>query len=223
MEDIKAILEIDWKSFIITAFVILLGLQVIIKLLKWFLFDLLGIETKAMRLRKEEHELLIQTSNDLKVLAEKHSEDVRQSIEHDKRIQNNLDACMAEIRNTLSETQETIKQFAENRVHDRQQSFEIQKELTDSISKIVEGNDSRDEQIQNIVLSQKEELADRINQKYKHYLSINGIPEDEVDEFISLHAAYNAVGGNHNGDAKFNYCMEHLSIIPVEVKLKYTE
>lgn len=67
----------------------------------------------------------------------------------------------------------------------------------------------------------KESLADKINQKYKHYIAINGIPEDEVDEFVSLHQAYNGVGGNHHGDAKFNYCMEHLPIIPVEVKLKY--
>ena len=152
MDEIKSILEIDLNQFIFTVFVILLGLRVMVEVIKWFLFDLLGIETKSMRLKKEEHELLIQTSNDLKILAEKHAEDVKQSIEHDKRIQNNLDACMIEIKNSLSETQETIKQFTENRIHDRQQSFEIQKELTDSISKIVEGNETRDEQIQNIVV-----------------------------------------------------------------------
>ena len=75
--------------------------------------------------------------------------------------------------------------------------------------------------MENVIWAQKESLADRINQKYKHYLSIGGIPEDEVDEFVSLHSAYKAIGGNHHGDAKFNYCMEHLPIIPVEVKLKY--
>lgn len=154
-------------------------------------------------------------------MAERHTEDVKQSIAHDQKIQNNLDNCMEEIRNSLSETQEAIKKFAENRVHDREQSFAIQKELTDSISKIACGNENRDKQMENIITSEKESLADRINQKYKHYLSINGIPEDEVDEFVSLHAAYKAVGGNHHGDAKFNYCMEHLPIIPVEVKLKY--
>ena len=67
------------------------------------------------------------------------------------------------------------------------------------------------------------EIIEKINQKYKHYLSIKGIPEDEVDEFVSLHSAYKKIGGNHHGDAKFNYCMEHLPIIPVEVKLKYDE
>ena len=67
------------------------------------------------------------------------------------------------------------------------------------------------------------ELAEKINEKYKYYISINGIPEDEYDEFVSMHKAYNGVGGNHHGDAKFEYCIEHLPIIPVETRLKYKE
>ena len=50
------------------------------------------------------------------------------------------------------------------------------------------------------------------------YLSNNGIPEDEVEEFINLHFCYKKCGGNHLGDAKFNYCMEHLPVIPAVVK-----
>ena len=128
---------------------------------------------------------------------------------------------MTEIKMSLEETQVAIRKITENRIHDREQSFAIQKELTESMTKISESNSVRDEQLNAIVWSQKESLADRINQKYKHYLNIKGIPEDEVDEFVSFHSAYNKIGGNHHGDAKFNYCMEHLPIIPVEVKLKY--
>lgn len=223
MGEIEALFSVDWKSVIIAIFIALFAFQVAVKLFQWLLFDFLGIETKAMRQRKDEHELLIQTAKDLKELSIQHKEDVRQSIEHDEKIQNNLDNCMAEIRESLEETQAAIRQFTENRVHDRQQSFAIQKELTESMTKISESNNTRDEQLNDIVWSQKESLADRINQKYKHYLSIKGIPEDEVDEFVSLHSAYKKIGGNHHGDAKFNYCMEHLSIIPVEVKLKYDE
>lgn len=60
----------------------------------------------------------------------------------------------------------------------------------------------------------KEVIADRINQKYKEYLGKNGIPEDEVDEFVSLHSAYKGIGGNHTSDIKFDYCMTHLPILP---------
>ena len=70
-----------------------------------------------------------------------------------------------------------------------------------------------------LLVAQKEMMAEKINEKYKHYIRINGIPEDEKDEFISLHDAYKGVGGNHHGDEKFNYCIEHLKVIPVETKL----
>ena len=94
--------------------------------------------------------------------------------------------------------------------------MQIQKELKDSIA-------SRDVQINSLIIANKEMLAEKINEKYKYYISIGGIPEDEYDEFVSLHAAYNGVGGNHHRDAKFQYCIEHLPIIPVETKLAYKD
>ncbi len=78
-------------------------------------------------------------------------------------------------------------------------------------------------QIDSLIVANKEMLAEKINEKYKYYISIKGIPEDEYDEFVALHSAYNGVGGNHHGDAKFNYCMEHLTVIPVKTKLVYAE
>lgn len=70
-------------------------------------------------------------------------------------------------------------------------------------------------------IASREALADRINQKYKQYIDDGGIPEDEYDEFTSLHAAYKGVGGNHTGDAKFEYCINNLKIIPTKIKLDY--
>ena len=221
MEEIKAFFEIDWKSLSIAVFTALIGFQAIVKVATWFLFDYLGIETKSMREKRNDHELLVTTAKELKDIETKRKQDVEQSIKHDKQIKNDLNDFMNEMREVIRETQSTIEKFADNRIHDREQSLEIQKELTENISKIAKSDDLRDKQIINIIESQRESLADRINQKYKFYLSNNGIPEDEVDEFISLHTAYKGVGGNHNGDAKFNYCMKHLPIIPVNVKLKY--
>lgn len=221
MDAIENLFNIEWQVVILGVIAALFAFKAIVEIFKWLLFDFLGIETKAMRMKREEHELLLKTANDLKDLSARHLEDVNQSIKHDEKIQENLDSCINEIRESLEKTQDAITQFTENRVHDREQSFSIQKELTTSIAKLAESDSSRDEQINNIMWAQKESLADKINQKYKHYIAINGIPEDEVDEFVSLHQAYNGVGGNHHGDAKFNYCMEHLPIIPVEVKLKY--
>ena len=92
--------------------------------------------------------------------------------------------------------------------------------MLNSIEAIAGTNATRDDQIKNLMTANKELLADRINQKYKYYISIGGIPEDEYDEFVALHKAYNGLGGNHHGDSKFEYCMNHLKVIPTERVLK---
>lgn len=221
MEHIEAFFGIDWKALGVAIFTALIGFQAIVKLLDWFLFDYLGIETKSMRTKRLDHELLIKTAKNLEDIETQRKNDVEQSIKHDKQIKKDLNDFMNEMRSAIQDTQRTVERFADNRVHDREQSLEIQKELTDSINKIAVSDSQRDDQIDSLITSQKESLADRINQKYKYYLSINGVPEDEYDEFISLHSAYKRLGGNHNGDAKFNYCIDHLPIIPATVKLKY--
>lgn len=193
MDTIKNLLDVDFVSFLMVCFIIMSGVISVATIIGKF-SEIIGKPVKWVKKHSEDRELLIKTSEGLN-----------------------------QMQNSMKETQIAIQQYSENRVHDREQSFKIQKELTENITKLTESNAVRDKQIQNILWSQKESLADKINQKYKYYLSIGGIPEDEVDEFVSLHSAYKAVGGNHHGDAKFNYCMEHLPIIPVEVKLKYNK
>lgn len=158
MEAITGFSQLDFSAFLLSAFVLILGLKSMAAALEW-LFDRLGLEFNWMRKKREDHELLIKTANN------------------------------------LSELQKRIAK-------------------TDSM---------RDVQIESLKLANRELLADKINQKYKNYISIGGIPEDEVDEFTNLHFAYKGCGGNHHGDAKYEYVMEHLPVIPVEVRLVYKE
>lgn len=218
MEQIKNLVELDFASLFVSVFIILIGIKSIVTIFEWVI-EKLGLETKWMRKRREERELLIQTSKNLARLQEKHAEDVKQSIIHDNRIKEELTIFMGDMKHSITETQKEIKLFSKNRINDRKQSLQIQKELTESIKSIVVRNSEKDLQIDNLMVAQREVLADKINEKYKYYISINGIPEDEVDEFTNLHSAYKGVGGNHSGDAKFEYCMNHLSVIPVETKL----
>lgn len=218
MEPIIELTKIDYVSVFVAVFTILVGIKAIVSIFEWVI-DKLGLETKWMRKKKEEHDLLIQTAQNLTELQNKHTEDVKQSIIHDTRIREEFTEFMNEIKNTVMKTQNDIKQFSENRLHDREQSIRIQKELTDSIKGIIENNSDKDTQINNLMTAQREVLADKINQKYKYYISLKGIPEDEVDEFTNMHKAYKLIGGNHSGDAKYEYCMNHLSVIPVETKL----
>lgn len=132
-------------------------------------------------------------------------------------------------------SQKRLDEYAENRIRDREQSLAIQKQLTEtqnaiiqqqnelvkSIAEIVKSSSARNEQIDLLKAANRELMAEKINEKYKYYISINGVPEDEIDEFTNLHIAYKGCGGNHSGDAKYEYCINHLPIIPVEKRLNF--
>lgn len=218
MEAIQELFNINFSYVFISVFTILIGIKSFTSIAEWVI-DKLGLETKWMRKRRESYELLVQTSQNLAELQRQHNHDIEESNTHDENIKEKLSDFIGEIKVSISETQEEIKQLAENRKNDRKQSLEIQKELTDSIKNIVEYNSNKDKQIDNLMAAQREVLADKINEKYKYYISIKGVPEDEVDEFTNLHTAYKGVGGNHSGDAKYEYCINHLPVIPVETKL----
>lgn len=223
MNELKQLLEIDWWYVIIALILVLVCVKFVWSLLDWLLFEKLGIETKKMKQRRQESELLKSTTDMAKAtaeLAKTTAENLdklqKRHTQDEEEFRNNLSSYMEESRKDRKALHDEMTRYSENRVNDRQQSLEIQKELKDSIN-------ARDAQIESLVTANKEMLAEKINEKYKYYISIKGIPEDEYDEFVSLHNAYNGVGGNHHGDAKFQYCIDHLPIIPVETKLMYKE
>ena len=119
----------------------------------------------------------------------------------------------------LIETSKLAKKTSEGLTELEKRHTKDEKDFRQKLNGHIEDGQEDREKINRLITAQKEMLAEKINEKYKYYLSIGGVPEDERDEFISLHAAYNGVGGNHNGDAKFEYCINHLPIIPVETKL----
>lgn len=82
------------------------------------------------------------------------------------------------------------------------------------ISDINNRLDSQTENIIKLCAANRVILSDRINQKYKVYLSQGYIPEDEYEEFVCLHNVYNEIGGNHTGDEKFRKCIKQLPIKP---------
>ena len=212
VEIIQQLAQIDWWYVFIAIVLLLLAIKVLWSLFDWFIFTKLGIETKKMKERREDKEalqattLLAQTTaKNLEKLEKRHTTD-------ESNFSKKLDDYIMESKKDRKALHDEMTKFANNRVDDRKQSLEIQKKLQESIS-------CRDGQIEALLIAEKELLAEKINEKYKYYISIGGIPEDEYDEFVNMHSAYNGVGGNSHGDAKFEYCMEHLRIIPVDTKL----
>lgn len=158
-----------------------------------------------MKQKRQESELLKATAEGLKLLQQKHDKD-----------ESELKGCLTSF---IEETRNVLKVQDENNRKHWETSKQIRKELADTIKELADDNQEKGEHIKSLIVANKEILAEKINEKYKYYISIKGIPEDEYDEFVNMHKAYNGVGGNHHGDAKFEYCIEHLPIIPVETKL----
>lgn len=213
MDILQNLTQYNWFVVVPAIIVAMFAFKLLSDLFEWFVKKF-GIETRSMREKRENKELLKTTAENLAALQTKHTTD-------EKTFRNNLNNYIEESRADRKALRDEMKQYSQNRIADRQQSLQIQAELKDSIKTISDSNIENDKQITSLILAQKEMLAEKINEKYKYYLSIGGVPEDERDEFISLHDAYKGVGGNHNGDAKFEYCINHLPIIPVETKLVF--
>ncbi len=89
MEEIIELTKIDFSYVFVPVFVILIGVKVIVSLFEWII-EKLGLETKWMRKQREEHDLLIQTSQNLTALQEKHDEDMKRSDDHDTEMRNDI-------------------------------------------------------------------------------------------------------------------------------------
>lgn len=214
MDNVEQLTQINWWDIFFAAILLLVVVKFVWSLFDWLFVKKLGIETKSQRKRRQETEQLKATTELAKTTAENLDKLQQRHCRDEEEFRNNLNNYMEESREDRRALHDEMITYSNNRVNDRRQSLEIQKELRDAIS-------VRDIQINALVIANKEMLAEKINEKYKYYISINGIPEDEYDEFVSLHKAYNGVGGNHHGDAKFEYCMEHLPIIPVDTRLVF--
>ena len=89
MDAIKELTQINYGVLIIAICTILAGFKFIWTLIDWFI-KLLGLETRSMRQKREEHELLIATSKALNELKEKESKDTERAIKHDRAIKDDL-------------------------------------------------------------------------------------------------------------------------------------
>lgn len=216
METLQNLKDLNWFEIFIGLVAIVLACQFLYKTFIEGIIHKFGWETKKMREKREDHELLIKTSQNLVLLQEKHEKD-------DNEIKECLKSFINESRKADEEMRNAITRIDDENYNHWQTSLGARDGINDTFKSIAEANLLKDKQIESIIVAQKELLAEKINEKYKYYLSIKGIPEDEYDEFVSMHNAYNGVGGNHHGDAKFEYCINHLQVIPVETKLIFKD
>lgn len=211
MSDIKALTEIDYITVFLGVFVLLFAWKGAVLLKDWY-FEKYGIETKKMKKEREDHELLIKTSQNLALLQEKSEKD-------DHGLEVALETFMGEVRDSFDKVNKKFEESNEVQLARKEQSLEIQKNLSNSIKELADSQKKRDEQISALMCGSKELLGNTIDERYEKYVSLKGIPQNEVDEFDSIYEAYKGLNGNHGRQTKYEYVKNHLPVIPVKTEL----
>ena len=132
-EAFKALFELPWITIIISLVVILVAIKFIWELIEWFMKKF-KIETGSMKEKRQTHELLSKNAGQLEQLV-KDSEEQAKKFEEDHIL---LLETSRELKELKCCEKTDIENFKDNRIHDREQSFEIQKKLTDAIDSINE-------------------------------------------------------------------------------------
>lgn len=89
MDDITNLITINYAYVFTSVITILIGIKAAVSLFEWVI-DKLGIETKWMKKQREEHELLIQTSQNLTALQKRHIHDMNKSDKRDEEISSDI-------------------------------------------------------------------------------------------------------------------------------------
>ena len=127
MEQIKELQQINPWIILGSLIIILVFWSFIQELLEKTIGKLIrklgiNLETKGMRQRREDHELLIKVSENLVKLQERHESD-------EKEFRENLNNYMEESRKDRKALHDEMTKYSDNRIADRKQSLQIQKEL----------------------------------------------------------------------------------------------
>lgn len=99
-------------------------------------------------------------------------------------------------------TKEKVDKYAENRIHDREQSFEIQKQLTNGINELSEKIDAMGRR--QVELEEKHrkriraEMKDKISQLYRYYHEKQAWNDMEREAFNDLIDEYEDAGGSNS-------------------------
>lgn len=118
-----------------------------------------------------------------------------------------------ELLKIIHDNQTEIKQIMENRLHDREQSFAIQKELTDAQKELSEAISTLSKKLDDMQQSTdkrfresekknnkriRAELKDKISQSYRYYHSLGKINDMELEALEDLIEEYESAKGENS-------------------------
>lgn len=138
MNELKTLLELDFKYLFVGFILILVVVKFVWTLLEWLIVEKLGLETKQQRQKKAELKQLEDTAKLAQQTAKNLDRLEAQYTKDEKGFRENLNRHMDESEKDRKALHREMKQYSENRVKDREQSMQIQKELTSSMDKLTQ-------------------------------------------------------------------------------------
>lgn len=156
MNEIIELTQINFSAVLIAVSVILIGVKTIVSLFEW-IAQRLGLETKWMRVGREEHELLIRTSQTLAALQEKQKQDTERSDRQDEEISNDI--------------KKLTQMFLEKEIDD------MRWEINNFATIVSEGKPCNKDSFQHCI---------HVYEKYERILAENGLENGEVEISMEL-------------------------------------
>lgn len=209
MDNVEKLLTIDWLYVILAILLLIICVKFVWSLFDWLFIEKLGIKTKKMRQREEESkqlktttELAKTTAENLDKLQKRHSKDDERHCKDEEEFRNSLNNYIKESREDLKALHDEMTVYSTNRINDRKQSLEIQKELTDSQNKLTDKVDDICRKL--IDMEEKEnkrvqsEIKERIAQSYRQYNETKQISSMELEALEDLIETYEAHGGENS-------------------------
>lgn len=202
MKEMNWLMQINWWYVALAVILLLVCIRFVWSLLDWILFEKLGIETKKMKQRRQESELLKATSELAKLTAKNLEELQKRHIEDEEKFRNNLNNYMEESRRDRRALHDEMTNFANNRVDDRRQSLEIQKELKSSIQNLVDEQHDRDEKLNNLTDMFVDKEIDDLRYKILDFASSissgKKFNRESYDHILRMYVKYEKILEEHN-------------------------
>ena len=188
----------NWFECILLILLSMLVWKGIIELKDWF-FNRYGIETKKMKEKREDHELLVKTSQNLALLQEKSEKD-------DRALEVAFEVFIDEVRESFEQVHRKFEEMNEAQHKRKEQSIVIQKELNNKIDDICNVLDAMQKST-NERFAQSEEktnkrvqsdIKERIAQSYRRYNASKKISHMELEALEDLIDTYESFGGQNS-------------------------
>lgn len=173
MDTITKLTTLDFSSIFISVFIILIGIKTIVSLFEWVV-EKLGLDNKWTRKKREDHELLITTTNSLKELSEEHKKDMKDLND------NNI---------IYREQSLIVREELKKSINDIFVKLDEMQEKTDKRFEDNEKNTNR---------RIRAELKDKIGQSYRYYHKIGKINDMELEALEDLIKEYESVKGENS-------------------------